>query len=154
MGTDPGIASSLPLLLQSGIFIALLVLASIWDIRKRIIPDILCLCIALSSLTVFNPINLFGILISLPLLFAALLWGGMGGGDIKLMAAAGLVLGFHRGMAAMVIGLTALLLFHAFYAITQKLRGRAVPKAYPLAPFLSLGCMAAYFISFKGGIPL
>ena len=146
MGTDPGIANSLPLLLQGGIFIALLVLASAWDIHKRIIPDTVCLCIALSSLIAFDLMNLFGILIPLPLLLAALLWGGMGGGDIKLMAAAGLVLGFHRGMAAAAIGLTAMLLFHALYAITQKLRGRAVPKAYPLAPFLSLGCIAAYFI--------
>jgi leader peptidase (prepilin peptidase)/N-methyltransferase len=146
MGNDLDIANRLPLLLQGCVFIALLVLASAWDIRKRIIPDSVCLCIALSSLIAFDLMNLFGVLTSLPLLLAALLWGGMGGGDIKLMAAAGLVLGFHRGMAAAVIGLTAMLLFHALYAITQKLRGRAVQKAYPLAPFLSFGCIAAYFI--------
>ena len=146
MGTDPGIANSLPLLLQGGVFIALLLAASLWDFRKRIIPDSLCLCITLTGLLTFEPMKLFGIFAAVPLLLAALLWGGMGGGDIKLMAAAGLVLGFHRGMAAAAIGLTAMLLFHALYAITQKLCGRAVPKAYPLAPFLSFGCIAAYFI--------
>jgi hypothetical protein len=34
MGTNSVIVSSLPLLLQGGIFIALLVSASVWDIRK------------------------------------------------------------------------------------------------------------------------
>jgi len=71
----------------------------------------------------------------------------MEGGDIKLMAAAGLVLGFNKSMVAAVIGLTALLVFHASNYIIQKLRERAAQKAYPLAPFLSLGCLAAYFIT-------
>lgn len=74
---------------------------------KRIIPDILCLYIALTSLIAFEPVKLLGILISLPFLLAALLWVGMGGGDIKLMAAAELVLEFHLGMAVMVMAYTA-----------------------------------------------
>lgn len=132
-------------LLQGGFFAALLATASAWDIRKRIIPDTLCLCIALTGLLTFEPVKLFGILAAVPFLLAALFWGGMGGGDIKLMAAVGLVIGFHKSMAAIIIGLTAMLVFHAIRFIVQKLRRRAVQKAYPLAPFLSLGCIAAYF---------
>ena len=139
MGTD------VLLFLQGGLFIALLLAASLWDLRKRIIPDSLCLGIALTGLLTFEPVRLFGILAAVPLFLAALLLGGMGGGDIKLMAAAGLMLGFQKGMAAMVVGLTALLIFHAIYFITQKRCGRDAKKAYPLAPFLSLGCLAAYF---------
>jgi len=146
MGNDLDIANSLPLLLQGCVFIAMLVLASAWDIHKRIIPDTMCLCIAMSGLIAFDLMNLFGILISLPLLLAALLWDGMGGGDIKLMAAAGLVLGLQKSMAAMIMGLTAMLVFHAIYTLIQRLRGRDAPKAYPLAPFLSLGCLAVYFL--------
>lgn len=134
------------LILQGGFFTVLLAAACLWDIRKRIIPDTLCLCIALVGFLAFEPEKLFGVFAATPFLLAALIWGGMGGGDIKLMAAAGLVLGFHKSMAAMIIGLTALLICHAVYAIIQKLRGRAVQKAYPLAPFLTLGCLAAYFI--------
>ena len=142
----------LPFLFQGGIFFALLFLASVFDIRKRIIPDTVCLLIALTGLIGFEPVWLFGMLTALPLLLAALVWGGMGGGDIKLTAASGIVLGFQRGLAAMVIGLTALLLFYFFYSIVQKLRGRERQKAFPLAPFLSVGCIAAYFMN--GGIIL
>jgi leader peptidase (prepilin peptidase)/N-methyltransferase len=136
----------LPLLLKSGIFIVLLLAASLFDIRKRIIPDTVCLGIALTGCILFEPLKLWGILTALPLLMAALLWGGMGGGDIKLMAAAGIVLGFKGGMAAMIVELAALLLFYAGCFIVQKLRGRDCPRAFPLAPFLSVGCLAAYFI--------
>lgn len=144
--------ADLPFLFQGGIFIILLLTASVFDIRKRMIPDTVCLLIALTGLIGFQPVKLFGIFTALPLLLAALLWGGMGGGDIKLTAASGIVLGFQRGLAAMVIGLTALLLFYFFYSIVQKLRGRERQKAFPLAPFLSVGCIAAYFMN--GGIIL
>jgi len=140
MGTD------LPLLLQGGFFAALLGAASAWDINKRIIPDGICLGVALTGLLTFEPIRLFGILAAVPLLLAALIRDGMGGGDIKLVAAAGLVLGLPKSMAAIILGLTVLLVFHAIRYILQKPRGRDVPKAYPLAPFLSLGCLAAYFL--------
>ncbi|WP_041272699.1 prepilin peptidase [Desulfitobacterium hafniense] len=136
----------LPLLLQGGFFTALLAAASFWDIRKRIIPDTLCLGVALTGFLVFQPANLWGIFAALPFLLAALIWGGTGGGDIKLMAAVGLVLGFSKGMTALILGLSGLLLFHGAYAIIQKLRRRTVPKAYPLAPFLTFGCLSAYFI--------
>ena len=53
----------------------------------------------------------------------------------------------------MVIGLTALLLFYLIYSIVQKLRKRKRQKAFPLAPFLSVGCIAAYFMN-VGGITL
>jgi len=143
---------NLPFLFQGGIFFALLLLATVFDIRKRMIPDTVCLLIAMAGLIGFESVKLFGILTALPLLLAALLWGGMGGGDIKLTAASGIVLGFQRGLAAMVIGLTALLLFYFFYSIVQRLRKRERQKAFPLAPFLSVGCIAAYFMN--GGIIL
>ncbi|OPY55762.1 MAG: Type IV leader peptidase family protein [Pelotomaculum sp. PtaU1.Bin035] len=146
MGIDFSHAGNLPLLLKGGIFIVLLLAASLFDIRKRIIPDPVCLAIALTGCILFEPVKLLGILTALPLLMASLLWGGMGGGDIKLMAAAGIVLGFKGGMAAMVMGLAALLLFYAGYRIAQKLRRGDCPGAFPLAPFLSIGCLAAYFI--------
>ena len=142
--------ANMPFLFQGGIFFTLLFLASVFDIKKRIIPDTVCLLIALIGLIGFEPVRLFGILTALPLLLAALVWGGMGGGDIKLTATSGIILGFQRGLAAMVIGLTALLLFYFIYSIVQRLRGRERQKAFPLAPFLSVGCIAAYFMT--GGV--
>ena len=144
---------NLPLLLKGGFFVALLLAASIIDIRKRVIPDTLCLLIAFTGLICFEPGKLLGILSALPFLLAALVWGGMGGGDIKLMAASGVVLGITGGIAASVIGLTAMLLFCIIYFTIQRLRGRECSKAFPLAPFLSIGCTAVYFI-LTGGITL
>jgi leader peptidase (prepilin peptidase)/N-methyltransferase len=134
------------LLLQGGLFIALLFAASLWDLRKRVIPDTICVFIALTGLFILEPMRLSGVFAAVPLLLAALIWDGMGGGDIKLMAATGLVLGLPKSMAAIIMGLTALLVFHAIRYICQNLCGRDVPRAYPLAPFLSLGCLAAYFL--------
>lgn len=133
-------------LLQGGLFITLLTAVCLWDIRKRIIPDTLCLSIALISLLSFKPENLFGLFVGVILLIAALLWGGVGGGDVKFMAANGLVLGFYKGMTALMLGLTMLLAFHSLIFIIQKLRRGNVPKSYPLAPYLSIGCFVAYLI--------
>lgn len=146
MGADPAALAPLAPLVQGGFFAALLAAASLWDVQKKIIPDTVCLGIALTGLLVFEPLKLLGILAAAVFLLVGLVFGGMEGGDIKLMAAAGLVLGFKKCMAATVIGLIALLVFHAINAVTYKRRGRDAPKAYPLAPFLSLGCLAAYFI--------
>ena len=146
MEADLNDLAQLAPLVQGGFFVALLLTASVFDIRKRIIPNSISLGIALTGLLAFEPAKLAGILAAALFLITALLFGGMDGGDIKLMAAAGLVLGFSKSMTASVIGLTALLVFHAGNHIIQKLRGRTAPKAYPLAPFLSLGCIAAYFI--------
>lgn len=147
MGAKLDALTQLMPLVQGGFFAALLLAASILDVRKRIIPDSTCLGIALTGLLTFEPVKLAGILAAALFLIAAMLFGGMGGGDIKLMAAAGLVLGFNKSMDAAVIGLTVLLVFHAGNTIIQKLRGRTAQKSYPLAPFLSLGCLAAYFLT-------
>lgn len=147
MGVNLDDLTQLALLVQGGFFTVLLLVASILDVRKRIIPDSICLGIAMIGLLTFESVKLAGIFTAALFLVAALIFGGMDGGDIKLMAAAGLVLGFNKSMTATVIGLTALLVFHAGNTIIQKLRGRAAQKAYPLAPFLSLGCLAAYFLT-------
>lgn len=146
MGAKLDALTQLMPLVQGGLFAVLLLAASVFDIRKQIIPDSLCLGIAMTGLLDFEPVKLAGLLSSVLFLLAALLFGGMGGGDIKLMAAVGLVLGFSKSIAAAVIGLAALLVFHAGNIIIQKPCGRDAPKSYPLAPFLSLGCLAAYFL--------
>lgn len=140
-------------MLQGVLFIALLLVASVFDIKKRIIPDKISIVIALTGLICFEPVRLLGCLSALPLLLAALICGGMGGGDIKLMAASGIVLGINGGMAAMIIGLTAMLLFYAAYVIIQRLRKGERQRAFPLAPFLSVGCITAFLIN-TGGITL
>ncbi|MEQ3316414.1 A24 family peptidase [Enterocloster clostridioformis] len=127
-------------------FALLLCAASVFDLRRRIIPDTLNLSIAASALLCFSPAQLWGILIALPFLLAAVLCGGMGGGDIKLMAACGLVLGLPKGMLAATAGLSLLLCYAGIYRIICRVQGWEDVKSFPLAPFLSVGCLLAYFI--------
>ena len=143
--------------LQAVLFFCLLLAASVWDLRKRIIPDSLCLLIALTGLINFSPVRLWGVLAALPLLIAALCKPeGIGGGDIKLTAAAGRVLGFGGCTAGLLLGLTASLFFYLINQLIRRLRKLEPQKAsqasLPMAPFLSLGFLAVTISKILGGI--
>ncbi len=136
--------------LQAVFFLALLLTVSVIDLRTRIIPDTLNVLIALTAFCVFEPWNLLGVFVTLPFLLAAVFCGGMGGGDIKLMAACGVVLGLPYGLFAEILGLFVMLGFYATYCCIQKIRKAEIMKSFPLAPFLSIGCTIAYFIKLGG----
>lgn len=92
--------------MQALLFLTALTAASAVDCRERTIPGFLCLLTAAAGLISFSPAQLFGVLAALPLLIAALIRPEcMGGGDIKLTAAAGFVLGFWRGIWGMALKL-------------------------------------------------
>ena len=140
-------AANVPLLLQAVSFTILLTAAAVCDIRRRIIPDLLCAGIALTSLLAFEPENLAGALIAVIPLVIARFFGGIEGGDIKFMAATGLVLGFRQSLAAAILGCTAFAVLSSIYILIRKARGGDTGrKPYPLSLFLSLGCLAAYFL--------
>ena len=77
----------------------------------------------------------------MPLVFAAAMGGRMGGGDVKLVAACGLVLGFWDTMAGCIIGLSLMLC-----SCMVSPGGLKRKEARPMAPFLSAGFLAAYFL--------
>lgn len=139
-------ANAVAEILQGGSVSALLFIASYTDIKKRIIPDTVCILIALASLICFEPVNLFGIFSALPFLVSAYICNGFGGGDVKLMAASGMVLGFTGGIFAVMIALSAELIFYLLYCGFQKIKGRERVGTLPLAPFLMVGVLAVYFI--------
>lgn len=149
MAADAVQTAASPQALQGLLLLVLLTAASFIDLRQRIIPDELCLAVALTGLLRFAPGNLLGLLAALPLFAAALLWGGMGGGDIKLTAAIGVVLGFSETLAALVLGSSAELLVYGLHCLARRLRGKKLPgltrTAYPLAPFLAAGCLIVYW---------
>ena len=129
------------LALMQTVLFAVLLLAAAWiDCREHIIPDILNLGIALSALLCFRPANLWGLLAAVPFLVAAM-GGGMGGGDVKMVSACGLVLGFWDAMFGCLIGL--FLMLCSCLVVSGGLRGK---EARPMAPFLSAGFLAAYFL--------
>ncbi len=130
----------LPALMQIILFAALLLAVAWIDYQEHIIPDILNLGIALSALLCFRPANLWGLLAAVPFLVAAM-GGGMGGGDVKMVSACGLVLGFWDAMFGCLIGL--FLMLCSCLVVSGGLRGK---EARPMAPFLSAGFLAAYFL--------
>jgi leader peptidase (prepilin peptidase) / N-methyltransferase len=78
---------------------------------------------------------------SLPLLLMGLVYeDGIGGGDIKLMAAAGLFAGWKLILLALFLGA----LYGLFYALGLYLAGKAVRRTpIPFGPFLCLGIVTS-----------
>ncbi|MFZ2537480.1 MAG: A24 family peptidase [Oscillospiraceae bacterium] len=140
-------------ILKGALFCSLLLVTSYVDIKKRMIPNRLCLLIAMTGLINFSPVNLFGIFVALPFLIAAMSKeNSIGGGDIKLTATVGIVLGFWNGMYGIIIALSILLLFYIILIAAAKVRKKQVGKnlSMPLAPFLGIGFTAIYFINLGG----
>lgn len=144
---------------QAMLFCCLLLAVSLWDLYKRIVPNTLSLLILGVGLLDFTPDKLFGILLGLPLLVGALLadyWGkgSIGGGDIKLTAACGFVLNIPVGTTGLCLGLIAFCLGYCVLIVFYKYKHLSPPPAeltaMPMAPFLSLGFIVAYFFNLGG----
>lgn len=125
-------------MIRLALFFLVLFLAAVFDIRKRIIPDWMPFLIAGVSLIPSEPVYLTGLFVALPLLIAGITVGGIGGGDIKLTGACGLVLGFERTLAGLLMALMFLLLFHWAGQCIRKCKkincGVGKEQAYPLVP--------------------
>ncbi|MGK9250241.1 prepilin peptidase [Paenibacillus humicus] len=135
--------------IEGGLFILLLLFASAFDLKTRQIPDSLSLAIAIVGLLQGSLLPaLSGLLVTgLPYLLAAMFSGGkIGGGDMKLMAACGVFLGPLYGTLQSIIGLMLVLLFAIGICFRHGLHA-AKQTALPLAPFLAIGGIAAFFIS-------
>lgn len=114
-----------------------LLFAAVYDIKTHTVPDEIHILILLVGLIEFQPFPaLLGLLLApLPLLIAALCkTGSIGGGDVKLMAACGFVLGVSRSYGALMLGLLAAVLCNAVFNKEK--------RPFPLIPYLALGCFA------------
>lgn len=76
------------------------------------------------------------------LILALITKGGMGGGDIKLMAACGFLLGWKQVILALVMGAAIGTLYLIVTAIKNK--GK-VPRKVPFAPHLSIAVVICFF---------
>ena len=144
-----------PLVLQAVLFVSLLAFVSVWDLRYRNIPDRLQAGIALLSLLQFSPKNLLGILGAAPYLLVALLCEkekGIGGGDVKLAGAMGLVLGLRASLTASCLGLTGFVLYGAAVHLWERHHGKEGTLPFPVGPFLAVGAVAAYGMKMGGRI--
>lgn len=134
-------------LIIKGFFYALILMyTSYIDIKTKTIPDKVHVLILLISLIKINLIySLLGFLIvPLPFFITALLkGGGIGGGDVKFMAASSFLLGIKGGFIASIIGLLLALIINA---ILYKVKNKDKNISFPLAPYLSVGCFLSYLI--------
>ncbi len=140
------------LILKGVLFSALLLTAAVWDIRRREIPDWIPVIIFLTGIPRMKPLEAFSGLVvtGLPYLLAAVLsckkeGFSIGGGDIKLMAACGFLLGAWGGIlqsiAALTLSLVAGIGICAFRK-TKKLNAVLLP----LAPFFCAGGIFSYCV--------
>lgn len=133
------------ILAGKGVFIFLLLFFASWkDLRSRIVPNTYSVILATLAWIPPEQGKAFGVFCAIPFLVAAVTTGGIGGADIKIMGAAGMLLGLYDGLAAMAIGLSCMLLFHRIKCRKHQKRD----QAYPLIPFLSFGILLMYGIQF------
>lgn len=136
-------------LIQGSILSILLLFAANSDGHTREVPDTIPLMIAITALIGAElsdiPIMLLSaVLITLPQLAVAI-WkpGTYGGADIKLMAACAFLLGFGKGLFAIIVGL---LLSVACTLIYRKAKKQDTKASFALIPYLAIGCMTAFFL--------
>jgi leader peptidase (prepilin peptidase) / N-methyltransferase len=119
------------------------------DIRIMKIPDLFS---ALAFVFAIYPVfssgewvsSAYGVLVSggFFLVIALVFPGGFGGGDIKLAAASGFLLGIELTVVAMEISLITGTLFGVSYALISK---KGLRIKIPFAPFIATGIVCAYF---------
>lgn len=127
----------------------MLIIITFIDIDHKLIPNrivIAMLSIGLIYELVVRPVSLLDALIgffaaSVPLLIIAFLSkGGIGGGDIKLMAVVGIFLGWKGVLLALFIGAVTGAIIGIIGMILKKKKRKDV---IPFGPFLCLGILVA-----------
>lgn len=136
-----------PQLFMSFFVLSSLVAVSFIDFEFQIIPDrfwIIILILGIINLFISDKsltshiIGFFAI--SVPFLIVALITNGLGGGDVKLMAAAGLYLGLQNILLSVIVGS----IIGCIYALILLSRKKANKKTeMPFGPFLSIGIIIA-----------
>jgi len=148
------------LFLKTTMLITLSYIAVVFDISTKRIPNTLVLLMVAGWLLTITPMifvdtelgirlltdSIYGSLIGggLFLLVYLLSRKGLGGGDVKFMAAAGLYLGFAKTVPAILYGTVLASLTGLVLILIHKI-GRK--DSLPLAPFLFIGIMIIAFTS-------
>jgi len=138
------------LIIKGGLFAFLLILAAVWDIRKREIPDAISLLIMITGLLAIDTWDAFSglVMTGLPYFLAAILIHrdngfSIGGGDIKLMAACGFVLGAPLGAIQSIISLVLAMIAGLCIRLSGESK-KLNSIALPLAPFFCVGGIFSY----------
>lgn len=130
---------------QSGCCLSALEDAAVDDLRTRTVSDIVCIVIALAGLITISPASLLGALLAMLPFYLCAGFGLMGGGDWRLAAAVGFVLGVGRVLTGFLFMSVALLLASLVMRTFPTLRQSAAKKQ-PLVPYFAVAFIPAYFL--------
>lgn len=130
-----------------GIILSLVfILSSFEDIRIRECDDYLHVLILVAGFIGVSMSSLVGMTLSAVFVFAVIMVtelitkGEIGGADIKMSAACAFLLGIHRGLLGVMLGLTLAVIINLIKQRKSKNEG------FPMIPYLAVGFMTAYFI--------
>ena len=128
-------------MMREAAVLALLLACAVRDARTRTIPNAFPLAVAACCLIPPMEMHPGGILAALPLFVAALTCGGVGGGDVKVLAALGLVFGLNKAFWILTVALVCLVAWNALMRLLRRGEG-----AYPFVPFLFAASFMAALI--------
>ena len=128
-------------MMREALILVILLACATQDARTRTVPNGFPLAIAACCL--IPPVSVWpgGILAALPLFLAAVISGGVGGGDVKVMAALGLVFGPYRAFLILTLALIGLLVWNALMRLLRR-----EERSWPFVPFLFAAAMVAVLI--------
>jgi len=143
---------------QSGLIIVFGYTAAVFDIKAKHIPNGLILIMLAVWVVIAVPELFFNISAALPQLISSIAGfavggalflavylisrKGLGGGDVKFIAAAGLYLGFSGTLTAILYGPVLCLIIGLVLLLLKKIGRR---DKMPLAPFLYTGILITIF---------
>ncbi len=130
----------------------LFVLIAVMDYRYQIVLNVLTYPGLIAALVVnIALLHIPALNVLLGVVFAFLIFylaamvkpGGLGGGDVKLAALIGAILGFPQVLGALLVGALA----SALIIVVMLLRRRTLHDSIPYAPFLCLGALVVFIYS-------
>lgn len=128
--------------LQAVLLTAILIYTSVKDYKTREIPNAICLGVSLLAFLDFNPNNILGLTVGIFvwIIVAFMCEEKFGGGDIKLIMAVSIVLGFYPTLYGLILALFVQIIFFVFTAKSKN-------NSMPLAPFFAVGFLTVYFLN-------
>ena len=137
-------------IIQGILYTGFLTFGSISDIRTHTVPDWVWMGVAGTALIDMKlssfPSMLLGaaavLLIEVPLAIA-MKDRAIGGADIKISAAGAFLLGWRKGLAALIVGLTLSILI---MPVVRAIRHEKQDTRFALVPFLAAGQLVLYYI--------
>ena len=130
---------------QAIIFCGVLIYAAVDDLRTRTVSNIACIVMALAGLITISPASLSGALLAMLPFYLCAGFGLMGGGDWRLAAGVGFVLGVDRVITGLCLMAAALLFVSFAMRVIPALREGASAKQ-PLVPYFAVAFIPAYFL--------